>query len=588
MSRKLLLIILIPAVLLLGGYLFLRYSLQSGIDKDKNKSGNLPSIDTLGGKKVSDLDLRPLFINRMQQLLKKSSNGLYNLTVGDMQLDVLASTLVFKNVKMEPDSVTLDSLKKNGMVPGDVYTVSFEQLQIEGINIDDAITSKTMDYKLVKLIKPVIVIHHKKDDQKNDTTVKEDFSQRFLKEMEKLSIKKLVIEEGDVTVYNDAKKGPPNKLKHVSVVMDDLLLDSTTRKDKDRFLFAEKAAVSFKDFNKPTPDGLYNLKIGEVKIEAPRQQVRLTDFSFTSPLSKAEFVKRQKQSKELYNLTLPSVTISGVDWWTLLNEEEILADEIKAQGGKLSIYLDRSLPPKSKMGNFPNQMTMKMPMKMNISKLNISNLDFSYGEYNPISEQSGTVYIDDVGLDVTNLSNIKRKNAKPMIINGKALLMHKVPVQADFVFDMVNHSSGKFSARIKADGFDGAILNDFIMPMGLMKIEKGTLQGMEANITGDQWKASGDVLVLYKDLKLHLLEKDKGEKALDKKGFTTFVANLFVLKNSNPKGDKPPRKEQASFMRIQEGGFFMLVWKTMLVGILKTIGAPEKLAYKTMATANKN
>jgi hypothetical protein len=30
---------------------------------------------------------------------------------------------------------------------------------------------------------------------------------------------------------------------------------------------------------------------------------------------------------------------------------------------------------------------------------------------------------------------------------------------------------------------------------------------------------------------------------------------------------------------MPDAGFIMLVWKTMLVGVLKTIGAPEKKAY---------
>jgi len=492
----------------------------------------------------------------MQLLLKKSSNGLYDLSVGDMQLDVLASTLLFKNVKMTPDATHLDSLRKIDEAPNDVYTASFDELRVEGINLDDALTSKTMDYKLVKLVRPVIVIHHKKDGQKGKAT-NEEFSQRFLKEMEKLSIKKLIVEEGNVTIHNDTKKGAPNRLKHVSVVLNDFLVDSTTRKDKDRFLFAREGTLSFKDYNKPTPDGLYNLKIGEVKIKAPQQQVTLTGFSFTSPFDKAAFVKKQKQSKELYNVSFPSVIVNGVDWWTLLNEEEIVADVVDVPSGKLSIYLDRSLPPKNKMGNFPNQLIMKMPMKMNIAKLNISNLDFSYGEYNPVSQQTGTLYIDNVKLNVTNVSNM---NTKPMSVKGIALFMHKVPVQADFVFDMASYKTGKFSAFIKMQGFEGSLVNSFVMPMGMMKIEEGSVQGTEASITGDQWKANGIISLLYNDLKLHLMEKDKGEKALDKKGFTTFVANLFVLKKDNPKDGKPARKEAATFTRNPHGGFFMLVF----------------------------
>ena len=89
-----------------------------------------------------------------------------------------------------------------------------------------------------------------------------------------------------------------------------------------------------------------------------------------------------------------------------------------------------------------------------------------------------------------------------------------------------------------------------------------------------------NVQVLYQDLKLSLLEKDQGKASLDKKDVTSFLANLVVLKKDNPKDGKAPRQEQAQFRRDPNGGFMMLVWKTVLVGILKTIGAPEKLAYK--------
>jgi hypothetical protein len=229
------------------------------------------------------------------------------------------------------------------------------------------------------------------------------------------------------------------------------------------------------------------------------------------------------------------------------------------------------------MGNFPNQLMKKFPVEMNVGKISLSDLSFSYKEYNPLSQQTGAIDMDKLNLAVTNFSNT---GTAPLVVEGRGLFMHQVPIQAEFVFDMASYQSGKFKAHIKVNGFDAGLVNSFAMPLGLMKIEKGHLSKAEASISGDQWKATGNVLVLYEDLKLSLLEKDKGNTALDKKDFTTLVANLFVLKKSNPKGKQTPRKEAGSFTRDPQGGFFMLVWKTMLVGILKTIGAPEKLAYK--------
>jgi len=51
----------------------------------------------------------------------------------------------------------------------------------------------------------------------------------------------------------------------------------------------------------------------------------------------------------------------------------------------------------------------------------------------------------------------------------------------------------------------------------------------------------------------------------------------LVLKDENPSKDGSIRKADAFFIR-QHGTFFNLIWKTTFTGILKTIGAPEKIA----------
>ena len=80
MSKKRYLIILLPALLVLGAYFLLRFDLQADIIKQERKEGKrIPLKDTLGGQKLSVVDLRPLFIKRLRQLIQKTSNGLYDL-----------------------------------------------------------------------------------------------------------------------------------------------------------------------------------------------------------------------------------------------------------------------------------------------------------------------------------------------------------------------------------------------------------------------------------------------------------------------------------------------------------------------------
>ena len=581
MNKKLFLLLLIPALLFIGAYGYIRYSLENNIKQNGKKiSTETKKADTSETKQTSALDLRPMFKEYLQKLVAKTSNDIYDLSIDSMQVDLLTSTAALHHVVLKPDRQRADSLQKLGLAPNETFALSFQKLEVIGINLGDAITSKTMDYKLVKLTNPVFEIYQKK----NTKEIKEDFTRRFLKEMKKLSVQNLVVQGGRIIIHKEGKKD--NLLKDVFIDMKDILVDSTTRNDKNRFLFAKKANLSFKDYKTVAANGQYNFTVAKVNVLAPEQRLTLSGVSFSPPIGKKEFSRRQKFSKEFYSFSFPSITVTSVDWWNLVNEEEILAKEIHLNGGKLFVYLDRSLRPKSKMGSFPVQLLMKLPVKISVERLRANNIDLAYEEYNPISKQSGTIYMDNVNMDMTDISNLEQKMAKPVTVHATALFMHKIPIKADFVFNRANYKSGGFTARINSDkDFDGSAINSFAMPMGLVKIEKGSLQKLQANMKGDELQASGEITILYKDLKLHLLEKDKGEKELDKKGVTTLFANMFVLKKDNPKEGDEPRKEQVQFKRIPEGGFFMLVWKTILTGGLKTIGAPTRIASKTVTVS---
>jgi hypothetical protein len=574
MNKKLFLLILIPALVLIGAYAFVRYSVKAAVSRDEEIfSTSLKKADSSAAKQTSTLDLRPLFMERLHQIVARASDNIYDFTIDSMDIDVLLSTAVFYDVVLKPNKEKASLLQKTGEGPEEIYSLTLKKVEVHGINADDALTQKTMDYELVRIINPVFEIYRNGKSK----ALKEDFTQGFLKEMKKLSVKNLVVEGGKVIIHN---KGKQKVLNDLSVNMKNIVVDSATRLDKKRFLFARNANLSFRNYKTIPDKNEYRLAIDKVNIEATEQKLTLTGLSYQSTLDKKQFARRQKFAKEYFRFSVPSVTLTGVDWWRIINEEEITAEELTVNNGKLFVYLDRSLTPKSRVGSFPVQLLSKLPLKLSIDHLRASNLDLAYEEYNPISKQSGTIYMDNIRMHVTNISNLPG-GKKPVAVNASTLFMHKVPINADFVFQRNN--SGTFTAHINSDkDFDGSLINSFAPSLGLVEFKDGTLQKIDAVIKGDESKANGKVTVLYKDLKLHLLEKDRNEKELDKKGFTTFFANSFLLKKDNPGKGEKARNALVDFERIAEGGFFMLVWKTTIAGALKTIGAPTKIAYKTV------
>jgi hypothetical protein len=53
-----------------------------------------------------------------------------------------------------------------------------------------------------------------------------------------------------------------------------------------------------------------------------------------------------------------------------------------------------------------------------------------------------------------------------------------------------------------------------------------------------------------------LYEKEPDEKGLDKKGLKSKLANLFIIKSSNPGQNGKSREPQTTFDRDPQAGFF--------------------------------
>ena len=561
----------------MGSYFFVRFYLQA----DVKKSGN---AETSGKNPDSTADLRPLFIAKLQQLVKQGSKGLYDLSIDSMDVDLLRSVVVLMNVKMVPDKNIWAALDSSRQAPDDVFKMSFDKLTIKGINLDDILTRKTMDFREIEITGPIIESFHEKKSYNQTKTVDSiTLFQRLTNEMEKIAIGKLIIRNGNFISHSSARK-KAMRLKDIEMRFADILIDSSTQYAKDRFLFAKHVMLSMQNYVVNTTDDLYECKIGSLMIQAPQQTMTITNLSLASRYNRALFQKKLVHQKEMYDCRVPSITIQGIDWYGLMNEQQFVANNINVSDPVVKIFLDRSLPMQpSRTGNFPNQLLMKLPLKISVSKMNVRNADVTYEEFNPKSEQSGSLNMDKVNLAITGVTNMPHeiKKIKQTIVKGTGRFVKQIPVKSEFVFDLVQHKRGKFSASLTTGAsFQGSIMNGIALPLGLLKIEKGTVSKFNVKMNGDETNASGDVLMLYNDFKISVYEKDEGKKELDKKGLVGFFANTFVIKDDNPKKGEAPRHPQAGFQRDPQKGFFNLVWKTALTGVLETVGANPKLAEK--------
>jgi hypothetical protein len=151
-----------------------------------------------------------------------------------------------------------------------------------------------------------------------------------------------------------------------------------------------------------------------------------------------------------------------------------------------------------------------------------------------------------------------------------AKFINKAPVDAKLVM-LLKDPRGKFFMEGNIGAIDVLSLNVLTQPMGLARMERGSIEKMRFNLTGTDSSSEGKVELLYSGIKVSLLKKDKDENKYNKKGLASLAANI-IMKKSNPSKGDSARVSDVHFRRILNKSFFNLIWKTIFTGVKETVG----------------
>lgn len=311
-----------------------------------------------------------------------------------------------------------------------------------------------------------------------------------------------------------------------------------------------------------TKDNLYTMRFGDFTINSAASRISISSFTLKPGNPRKQ---QSPYQHDVYDLSFNKIELTGVNIKKLIGYNELEVDLVSLQPA-IRIFNDRTLPPesKSKVGNYPHQQILKLPLPVYIGKIRVDNALVSYRERAAKSAMTGDVYFSNVNATITNLTNVgERIKAQPILkLNAKARFLGAGILSTEWRFPLTT-TNGAFTITGHLDGMDAPSLNSIIEPLAMASAKQGEIDGLNFTIDGTDTMAIGKILMNYHDLKMDLLKKSEGE-GLKKKGFLSFVANAIV-KNNNY-GNAP---EQVNYERDQTRSFFNLVWKTIFEGAKK-------------------
>jgi hypothetical protein len=518
---------------------------------------------------------KQLIREKLESAIHEKSEGLYNVKYDALDLDEVSGYLSIKNVSLSYDSLKYRTLLDQDRAPSILLNIHIPEITITGVQTPRALLEKEIKGDKLELRNPTIEIiytMHGKDSARNVPA--RDIYEQILGGLKQISIDTIALLSANITTRNLKTKQKGIELVHTTLQLINVKVDSAAQEDPSRLFFAKQVSAAAESITWKADDRPYRYEIKNISMSSGSQIVYVNSFDITPLLGEDAFVKSLPAQDDRFDFTFKNIRIKKLDFYKAM-EENIVADTIIIESSSFKIYRDLNIPrdKKNRVGTYPSQILLKLPIPVEVDRLVLKNADIEYKEKNNITKNAGKVQFHGVYATITNLTNKKERIAKDntMNIDINTRFLNKTPFKASWVF-YLGSPNGRFDIKGNLGSINVRDLNPLTEPMGPARLEKGTINNLTFDLKGNDYSMTGTIKLLYEDLKIALLEKDKGSKEWDKKSLTSFVANIFV-KNSNPRDkDEEPIVKTVTLERDTNRSIYYLTWKTIFKGARETLG----------------
>jgi hypothetical protein len=515
--------------------------------------------------------------NKLENAISEKSMGLYQIKYDNLELDEIGGSMTITGMSLNYDSAMYSMAVKLGNAPPLLVSIQIPEISVSGVQTPRAMIEDEIVGRKLEIKNPIIDItytHSGKDSTRNIPT--SEIYKQVLGNLDLIQIDTVLITGAQIRTSSRKSGKSTLQIQDVSLSLIDVRVDSTGNADDSRLLFAKEFSVNCGKIAWPASNKLYNYKAENISINSASSDLRIARFDMNPTMGEDEFVNALPTQDDRFDFSLSGISMKDVDLQKLFNEN-LVAPTMYVSSATFKIYRDLAIPrdKKNRVGLYPHQVMDEIPLPFKIGKVVLANTFVEYKERNHITRQSGKVQFYNVNATISNFTNDKTAIAanNKMTADVSSSFLNKTPLKTSWVF-YLSHPKGRFDVKGSLGAIDATQLNPLTEPMGPATIKEGKINGLEFDLEGSDYAMDGRVKLLYQDLKVALLEKDKGETEMDKKFLTSLLAN-FIIKDDNPKKGDEARTVQVHLDRDTNRSLFYLCWKTLFKGIRETIGVKK-------------
>ncbi|RZL44216.1 MAG: hypothetical protein EOP00_20735 [Pedobacter sp.] len=516
---------------------------------------------------------KPLLTEKIKEGVYTASDHLYRIDFKDIHLNLVTGSVVLDSLRLTPDTNVFKLLKAQKKAPSHLFRVKAAYLKLSRIQIMKAYFDKKINLNSIVLTKPSIDMIYYRVPKRVDTLKDEQtLYQQLSKSLKSIRVGSIKVVDADFDYYNGLKK--LNAVKHLTINVKDILIDSLAQYDTTRVLHAKNIGFDLNGYQSLSKDKMYTLKIDSISGSINSRTLKIRGLKMIPMFPDLTFSRKSSVQKDRYDLSFTTIDLTGVDFIKLNTEGSLTARRLKVGPAQVAVFLNRELPPPNfnKGRNYPHNALKRLPIQTILDTLSLSRVDIAYTEYNPKTRERGTLRLANLTGRVLNLTNdsltLTKNNHAKADLTTYILGTGKMNVKIDF---NLTDAAASFSYVGHVSPFNLSVLNPLSKSLGQVEIESGNVKSVDFNINANENGSKGTVSFKYTDLKVKLLEEDENGKT-EKKKLLSFLANTILIKNDNPSKGEPVRTANVTWSRVPQASFFNLMWKSVFVGIREIVG----------------
>jgi hypothetical protein len=515
--------------------------------------------------------LKPTIKNAISKIIVDGSDSLYTFSLADYTVGASGSSVDINNLSIQVDSARYRQMKAANILPPLIFSLKLSKASIRGLNPWALWRNKNINCSSIELAGSVVSLQQQKNENDTSATTQPKTLYEAIKpDINEINIGYIEVRNSDFsfkTLQEETEQKESWHFEKMGIKVSDIKVDANSHKDTTRILYASNLHAGFDSLSIKATDGMYKYDVGKTAYDFKDRTVIVEHFKLRPSISQDEFNRRMGHEADRFSADVEKVTVNNFNAAAFLAQSRIKTGTILLSNPVFSIYKDKRAGPNNsnKMGKYPHQLLLKATTPISIDSIKIKGGQFTYTEKSLKTFMDGSFKFNNVNGVIPNITNSASEIAK----NGwckadlTASFMGDNDMRAIFSFDLASND-GHFMVDATLASLTAGQINAIFRPLAKAELETFVLDKLAYHVEGNDHSATGNLRLLYHDLKLNVLKTD-ADGNFQKKGLITMLANVLKLYSSNPESGEQERKATGiKEQRIPTKNFFGLVIRTLL------------------------